>query len=69
MKVKRSESIVIDQPYSFTGSEKLKDARRVMAQHGVSGRLILNDRGQLNGILTARDILFEMLTEKRESQT
>jgi IMP dehydrogenase len=65
LKVKRSESIVIDQPYSFTGSEKLKDAKRVMAQHGVSGLLILNERGQLNGILTARDILFERDPEKK----
>jgi len=56
---------VIDQPYSFTGSEKLKDAKRVMSQHGVSGLLILNERGQLNGILTARDILFERDPEKK----
>ena len=68
LKVKRSESIVIDQPYSFTGSEKLKDAKRVMSQHGVSGLLILNERGQLNGILTARDILFERDPEKKVAE-
>jgi len=68
LKVKRSESIVIDQPYSFTGNEKLKDARRVMSQHGVSGLLILNERGQLNGILTARDILFERDPEKKVAE-
>jgi len=68
LKVKRSESIVIDQPYSFTGNEKLKDAKRVMSQRGVSGLLILNERGQLNGILTARDILFERDPEKKVSE-
>jgi len=68
LKVKRSESILIDQPYSLTGNEKLKDARRLMTQRGVSGLLILNERGQLNGILTARDILFERDLEKKVSE-
>lgn len=68
LKVKRSESIVIDQPYSLTGNEKLKDARRLMIQRGVSGLLILSERGQLNGILTARDILFERDLEKKVSE-
>ncbi len=68
LKVKRSESIVIDQPYSLTGNEKLKDAKRLMSQRGVSGLLILNKRGQLNGILTARDILFERDLEKKVAE-
>jgi IMP dehydrogenase len=68
LKVKRSESIVIEQPYSLTGREKLKDARRLMSQHGVSGLLILNERGQLQGILTARDLLFERDPEKRVTE-
>jgi IMP dehydrogenase len=68
LKVKRSESIVIDQPYSLTGNEKLKDARRLMSQRGVSGLLILNELGQLNGILTTRDILFERDLEKKVTE-
>jgi IMP dehydrogenase len=59
LKVKRSENIVIEQPYSLSGNEKLRDAKRLMAQHEVSGLLILNEQARLEGILTARDILFE----------
>ena len=64
LKVKRSENIVIEQPYSLSGNETLRDAKRLMAQHDVSGLLILDQRGRLEGILTARDILFEHDPEK-----
>jgi IMP dehydrogenase len=59
LKVKRSESIVIDQPYSLKGNERLGDAKDLMARREVSGLLILDDEGKLEGILTSRDILFE----------
>ena len=59
LKVKRSENIVIEQPYSLTGEERLKDARELMTQRGVSGLLVLSAQGRLEGILTSRDILFE----------
>jgi IMP dehydrogenase len=68
LRVKRSESIVIEQPYNLTGNEKLKDAKRLMSQHGVSGLLILDDAGRLQGILTARDILFERDPERTVAQ-
>jgi len=64
LKVKRSESIVIDQPYNLRADQKLKDAKRLMSQQGVSGLLILDEGGRLQGILTARDILFERNPEK-----
>jgi IMP dehydrogenase len=59
LKVKRSESIVIEQPYSLRGGERLRDARDLMSQRDVTGLLVLNDEGKLEGILTSRDILFE----------
>lgn len=65
LKVKRSESIVIEQPYSLTSNQKLKDAKRLMSQYGVSGLLILDERGRLQGILTTRDIQFERDPEKK----
>ena len=68
LKVKRSESIVIEQPYSLPGTQKLKEARRLMAQYGVSGLLILDENGRLEGILTARDILFEKDPEKNVAE-
>jgi IMP dehydrogenase len=68
LKVKRSESIVIEQPYSLTADQKLKDAKRLMSQHGVSGLLILDERGRLQGILTTRDIQFERDSEKKVTE-
>jgi IMP dehydrogenase len=65
LKVKRSESIVIEQPYSLTADLKLKDAKRLMAQKGVSGLLVLDEHGRLQGILTTRDIQFERDPEKK----
>ena len=64
LKVKRSESIVIDQPYNLSADQKLKDAKRLMSQHEVSGLLILDESGRLQGILTTRDIMFERNPEK-----
>ncbi|MGA8904474.1 MAG: IMP dehydrogenase [Candidatus Bathyarchaeia archaeon] len=65
LKVKRSESIVIEQPYSLTADQKLKDAKRLMSQRGVSGLLVLDERGRLQGILTTRDIQFERDPERK----
>ncbi len=68
LKVKRSESIQIEQPYTIRGDQKLRDAKRLMTQYGVSGLLILGDDGKLQGILTARDLLFEHDSEKKISE-
>jgi IMP dehydrogenase len=67
LKVKRSESIQIEQPYTLRGDQKLKDAKRLMAQYGVSGLLVVDESGRLQGIVTARDILFERDPEKEVS--
>ena len=68
LKVKRSESIVIEQPYTLKGDQKLRDAKRLMSQYGVSGLLVLDERDRLQGILTTRDIVFEHDPEKRVSE-
>ncbi len=68
LKVKRSESIVIEQPYTLKGDQKLRDAKRLMSQHGVTGLLIVDEQRKLQGILTSRDILFERDPEKKVSE-
>jgi IMP dehydrogenase len=65
LKVKRSESIVIEQPYSLSADQKLKDAKRLMSQRGVSGLLVLDEQARLQGILTTRDIQFERDPERK----
>ena len=68
LKVKRSTSIVIDQPYSLNGDQRLKDAKRLMAKYGVTGLLIVDPNGRLQGIVTSRDIRFEREEEKRVAE-
>ena len=68
LKVKRSESIIIEQPYSLTADQKLKGAKRLMSQRGVSGLLVLDERGRLQGILTTRDIQFERDPERKVAE-
>lgn len=68
LKVKRSESIVIEQPYTLRANQKLKDAKRLMSQYGVSGLLVLDDQNRLQGILTSRDIVFERDSGKNVSE-
>lgn len=68
LKVKRSESIVIEQPYRMNGDQKLRDARRLMTQYDVSGLLVVDPNEKLEGILTGRDILFERNPERKVSE-
>ena len=68
LKVKRSESIVIEQPYRMNGDQKLREARRLMTQYDVSGLLVVDPNEKLEGILTGRDILFERNLERKVSE-
>lgn len=58
-KVKRAESVVIDDPYTIREGAVLEEAQRLMKEHGVSGLLVVDNKNKLTGILTSRDLLFE----------
>ena len=58
LKVKRSESVIIEQPYSINIHSSVREAKQIMQDQGVSGLLVEKDR-KLAGIITKRDILFE----------
>jgi IMP dehydrogenase len=60
LKVKRSESGVITNPFFLTPEQKVYDAEHLMAKYRISGVPIVdNDRDQkLVGILTNRDLRF-----------
>ncbi len=58
LKVKRSESVMIEQPYTIKPDLTVAEAKRAMAEYSVSG-LLVEDRGRLLGIITRRDITFE----------
>jgi len=57
-KVKRSENGIITDPVTLPPTESTQTARRVMADHNVSGIPIVGDGNKLKGILTRRDLKF-----------
>lgn len=59
LKVKRAESVIIEEPYTIWPSATLADAKRLMQEKGVNGLLVVDANKKLLGILTARDLLFE----------
>ncbi|HEY7507538.1 MAG TPA: IMP dehydrogenase [Nitrososphaera sp.] len=58
LKVKRSESVVIEQPYTVKPETTVTELLKLMAEYGVSG-LLVEEQGKLAGIITRRDITFE----------
>jgi IMP dehydrogenase len=59
LKVKRSGSVMIENPYFISPKQTIKDAIRYMKEKGVSGLLVIDSESKLAGILTRRDVMFE----------
>ncbi len=57
--VKRSESGMIIDPVTLPRSAKVGDALNLMKQYSIGGIPIVDDKNQLIGILTNRDLRFE----------
>jgi IMP dehydrogenase len=67
LKVKRSESVIIEQPYTIKPDVTVLDARKAMEEYGVSG-LLVEEAGKLAGIITRRDITFEKNNKRKVSE-
>jgi IMP dehydrogenase len=67
LKVKRSESVMIEQPYTIKPHMTVGDATKAMTGYGVSG-LLVEEEGKLVGIITRRDITFETNTRHKVSE-
>ena len=67
LKVKRSESVIIEQPYTIKPDVTVDDARKAMLQYGVSG-LLVEEGSKLAGIITRRDITFEKNGKRKVSE-
>ena len=59
LKVKRSGSVMIENPYTIQPEQTIQNAFNLMNEKGVSGLLVTNNDSTLAGILTERDVLFE----------
>ena len=57
LRVKRSESVMIEQPYTIKPDITVQEAKKAMVEFGVSG-LLVEEAGKLAGIITRRDITF-----------
>ena len=63
-RVKRAESGMIIDPVTLNLDAKVKDAKRLMAEHSIGGIPIIDTEGHLKGIVTNRDLRFEKDNER-----
>ena len=61
LKVKRSGSVMIENPYTINTEQTIQNALITMDEKQVSGLLVVDSNSKLVGILTERDVLFEPL--------
>ena len=58
LKVKRSGSVMIENPYSITADKTIEDALDYAENKNISGLLVVDSNSKLIGIVTERDLLF-----------
>lgn len=65
LRVKRSEGFVVEHPHTIHCDKTLGDAKESMFKNSISSLLVVDNFGKLNGMLTSRDILFEVDNGKK----
>ena len=65
LKVKRSGSVMIDNPYQISSEKSVEEAIDLMNEKEVSGLLVVDSDSKLVGVLTERDVLFESINSKK----
>ena len=60
LRVKRSGSVMIENPYTVSADSTITDAYQYAEEKGVSGLLVINTNHRLVGIVTDRDFLAGM---------
>lgn len=58
LKVKRSGSVMIENPYSISSEKSVQDAIDYAGDKEISGLLVIDSNSKLVGIVTERDLLF-----------
>ena len=64
LKVKRSGSVMIENPYSIYAEKSIQDALDYAEEMEVSGLLVVDSEAKLVGIVTERDLLFAEKSNK-----
>ncbi|MDH3610773.1 MAG: IMP dehydrogenase [Nitrosopumilus sp.] len=62
LKVKRSGSVIIENPYTINQDKTVQDALDYAEEKEVSGLLVVDSDSKFTGIVTDRDLLFETNT-------
>lgn len=57
-KVKRSENLVVDRPYTIAPQATIGDARDMMARSSIGGLVVIDTHLRVVGLVTTRDVLF-----------
>ncbi|MEK0328467.1 MAG: IMP dehydrogenase [Nitrosopumilus sp.] len=63
LKVKRSGSVMIENPYSISPEKSIQDALDYAENKDISGLLVVDSNTKLIGIITERDLLFADLND------
>ncbi|MCH7647900.1 MAG: IMP dehydrogenase [Thaumarchaeota archaeon] len=63
LKVKRSGSVMIENPYSISPDKSIQDALDYAENKDISGLLVVDSNTKLIGIITERDLLFADLND------
>ncbi|HEU5102278.1 MAG TPA: IMP dehydrogenase [Roseiflexaceae bacterium] len=58
-RVKRAEGFLVENPHSVTPATTVQQARMQMAEHNIGGLLVCQQNGDVLGLVTTRDLLFE----------
>ncbi|MEM7112023.1 MAG: IMP dehydrogenase [Chloroflexota bacterium] len=58
--VKRSEGVVVENPYSIDQEASINQARRMMERYDIGGLVVTNGNERLVGLVTQRDVLLAM---------
>ena len=57
-RVKRAQNFMITDPYTIVESATVGEAKRFIAEKGVSGLLVADEAKKLKGVLSKRDFVF-----------
>lgn len=58
-KVKRSESVIIEDPITLGPNRTVKDAWEAIGEHAIGGIVIVDSKRKVLGLVTRRDIILE----------
>ena len=50
---------MVDHPYSLPGTATVSEAESKLSEHGIGGLVVLGDDGELVGLVSTRDLMFE----------